>query len=909
MKSGLPDSIVQLRSIATGNAIGTGFFVTDAHVVTCAHVINDVLGRDQGSAERPTETFLLFGPNDSEHTATVTVWAPMRSEKSGLRNDVAVLTVVNAAKNNHLPLGETAGVVGKEFETFGFPFSFNTQGRSASGTIGGLAFNHRFQLVHGPSATFHHVEGGFSGAPVLVGHTVVGMVSAVHSQNDSSGALGYMIPIEEIVSLITESDKSAKLISISDPIFGNVSWMLDYLESRIRRPATDYEFELRVRPVAELSEVTAIHLDQGQQGYRAEDLKPEDFVLGRPRHPFIVFAPGGAGKSTFLARVIRAAKANGVVPFLLDMAKEKVNPTTFKDFFTTFACNAKYCDFESCIEQRKDIILVIDGLNERPASLDGEEVSTINKFCEINTGVRVIITDRIKRRNIRYPLFEKATILPISRDDVEQAIGKGNLSEIEIRLLSSPFFLDLFLDIRTTSTARDGRSTRIKMFRDFFRFYLELADSELAQLANISIKAFEMGQGPLLASSEWENLAKQVSGMPDVLSRLLSAGVLVQREDSKLPTLHFRHQLFHDFLNAQALVDMGEAYWRPAMFDICTLRAASYEVIELAAEILEKDSDALLSEVYDWNYGAVLDCVKNLQASKHGGTSKVAEEFRNAVFILSAEKKFDRFEHTAERASRNYPQLESTLPFLAKIKSVDDLVCEVGRELKTNQGSEFWKKWVGLYTKVNEVTDDELRLLWADPVTAWTAANVFRRFRLSRSHCFALQEVFRSLASAAKDSRRSIGARWRIVHVLGVSTTEVDQNFLVNVVLDKSEDRWVQYGAVRALMESLSMLSGASRHARRKKILKKIIDGMHGITNAEVRVEMRRVAFLATHVPERGDWAGDYIQVLEAGLQQSIGLGDQGKERAEWTSTLAAARQLSNGKIASELNEASEATK
>ncbi len=886
-------SVVQFRSLASKSAIGAGFFVTDRHVVTCAHVVNDVLGYPRERQEMPTETIDLFRSTEETHTAKVIGWAPMRSEKSGLRNDVAVLKLAPRKEHQGLLLGETAGVVGRAFETFGFPFDFNTQGRSASGSIGSLAFNHRFQLVHGPGSEFNQVQGGFSGGPVLVGDAVVGVISAAHSHNNSSGALAYMIPIEEIVSLIMESDKEAKLLRHSDPTFGNVTWMLEYLERRMRRPATDYEFDLRVRPAADVSEVVAIHLNADQQSYVPGDLAPDDFVTGQPRHPFIVYAPGGAGKSTFLARVIRAAKANGVVPFLLDMAKPEEIPEKFEDFFTTFACNTTHKDFEACEKAGKDIILVIDGLNERPASLDGSEVSHINAFCETNKNVRILITDRIKRRSIRYPLLEKSTILPIPRAEVEEAIGNADLSEAEKALLSSPFFLDLFLDIRTAGSKHDGRNTRVKMFRDFFQYYVGVPQSDLSKLAVIALKAFETGKGPLLPTSEWEGLTNQSPEMQSIFGKLSSSGVLVERSDSKSPTLHFRHQLFHDFLNAQALVDLGESSWRSSVFDICTLRAASYEVIELSAEILEERSDALLSEAYDWNYGAVLDCVKNLQARKHGGTSKVVEEFRNAIFVLSAEKRFDRFAHTAERARMNYPELERTLPFLAKVESVDSLVRGVASELSSS-GSDFWTRWHELYTKTTEIEDDELRLLWGDPVTAWTAANVFRRFPLSRGHCSVLREAFRCLASAGKDGRRSIGAQWRIVHLLGVSTAEADQSFLLEAVLDDAEHRWVRYGAVRALMESLSFLNGAHGLSRRKKFLKKIVSGMHKISDYDVRVEMRRIAFLAEGVPERVSWAGDYIQVLEAGLRYSSQLSDKGVEKAEWASTLAAARELAS---------------
>ena len=81
--------------------------------------------------------------------------------------------------------------------------------------------------------------------------------------------------------------------------------------------------------------------------------------------------------------------------------------------------------------------------------------------------------------------------------------------------------------------------------------------------------------------------------------------------------IEFRHQLLSDYLVANHLSFLKEEKWRANIFDTATFRAASFDSLEFATELLRIKSDTFLNEVYDWNWKAVLETLSNLNLNKN----------------------------------------------------------------------------------------------------------------------------------------------------------------------------------------------------------------------------------------------------------------------------------------------------
>lgn len=883
-------SLVQFRNDEA--AVGVGFFVTDCLVVTCAHVINEAQGLDHNWKDEPTSVVSFWGTESQKFTGKVIGWLPMIEGDDGLGGDIAILEVQGRSNKKGVALWDDAGIEGKSFASYGFPLDSRRQGRSSRGVVGLATFSGRRELLQAASAALLDLPvAGFSGAPVLVDGTVVGMIAATHTKSVAGSGIAYMIPLLLIAKALPSSDAlSSRISHRSDPAFAHVDRLLVHLERFSKKPLSNVEFELRLRKANEFSDISRIALDDDERIYRDTDLLPEDLVVGEPQPPIVLLAPGGSGKSTFLARVIRAARANNVSTYLLDLSETnriKIEPASetvpkdFGDFFERFRAYSDYQNLTQQIKDRKDVLLVIDGLNERPASPDGSDFAAIEDFCRVNPSVRVIVADRVRSRSMTV-VYDLATIVPIPKEEVLSVLGSTGLSDQTQQLLASPFFLDLYLSILSAGGGT-GERTRIQMFEEYFSRHVGIDAILLKSLAQLAWEAFRSGAGPTLSKTAWEELARQ-QHLPDgILARLISSGALVSRGSSE-EMLQFRHQLLHDFLNARSLVNEGPRAWQPVNFDICTLNAASHEVIELAAEILGNLSDQLLRQVYDWNYGAVLDCVRNLETKKHGGEYGVPPEFRDAVYVLNAEKAFDRFAHTAKRARSSLKAIGKTLEVDGDIATLDALVDAVRNYCPTTHQTDSWLSWQKLYAKCTPVTVQDLELLWAEPVTGWTAANVYRRSPLSNELCVIVRAVYHALVATDNDLGRTVGARWRIAHVLGVSIKEEDRSLLLQIVQNRKEDKWVRYGAVRSLAESLSLTFDEAGRGTRTHYLERLADALPTIHDWQVRNEIRRVSLLSDWVLGAETWYADYLPVLQAGLKCADTFGE--KEKEEWSTAI-----------------------
>lgn len=99
-------AIARIVSGIDGTHVGMGIVIAPRRVLTCAHVVNQALGRDDGSTVQPDERLLLEFPLHTIHAsrvAAVSAWHPINS--AGRPGDVAVLTLIETEKDIEAEIG------------------------------------------------------------------------------------------------------------------------------------------------------------------------------------------------------------------------------------------------------------------------------------------------------------------------------------------------------------------------------------------------------------------------------------------------------------------------------------------------------------------------------------------------------------------------------------------------------------------------------------------------------------------------------------------------------------------------------------------------------------------------------------------------------------------------------------
>jgi hypothetical protein len=412
-------------------------------------------------------------------------------------------------------------------------------------------------------------------------------------------------------------------------------------------------------------------------------------------------------------------------------------------------------------------------------------------------------------------------------------------------------------------------------------------------VAKLALVAFEgYRRGSVRMDAHWlSDELKKIEIVPD---KLLTAGLLVQPTQN---TFAFSHQLFHDFLAGYHLATKNDpqsdgsaaAYWSSANFDVATLKAKSFDALEFAVELLPDQADAFVTEVYDWNYQAAIHLILNLATDDTTPEADRARALRDSLIAVNCEKRFDPFQHTrnnADKRTASIAQIHQS-PFNDPALASLDTLREVVREKYEYSGE--YQTWKRMFLLTEKPLPRDWALLQASPLIAWTAANAFRRSLIEGD---PLIDYLCGLYDAMYERHRladaAIGVRWRIVHILGAADGENIVGKLFDAVELESrapQTQWVQYGAVRSLVEI------AARRAEAKladRILEKLIAGMGQAIGAESRTfgELREVAIPAALRPW---WAASYSAVLKKGAELAV----TPEDRSLWTERLSTLMQPS----------------
>jgi hypothetical protein len=534
----------------------------------------------------------------------------------------------------------------------------------------------------------------------------------------------------------------------------------------------------------------------------------DDFTRVVIEHKRVILrGQAGGGKSVFLAKLSESMANGAIIPLFLDLKRWN------KDY--SEAMNAIQKDDLGTFEKRLDLLLrvsvaelslgfhkklpsdlarvvLVDGLNE----VYGEEairqiLGVVDEYVrQYGPNACALVADREVPRAFLGTRWITARIDLLDSNEVQRHIdtkfGVGTYSHLpkaDRDLLRTPYFLDSAL---LNKSPRLG--SRAASIERFFINQLGIRGADLDTLGKLAFEIYRDYQSP---SFEAEKLKSQVT---DEIWRKLSGALKEPIEGFT----QFDHQLKHDYLVSRHLAK-DEKLWEPRSFDAATFESNSYDSLLMVSEQLtdETSGDRFLKQVYDWNWSVTVACLANAGLTNQRHHSR---ELETAILYLIAEKKFDPVHRTADRAGT---QLKNEFPSnsvagkLRNIESLNDVYAI--DELVSDKA--WFLRWKKLFMRNESPPLDETeiaQIIDSDSVIGWTAANVIKRFQLTETGLRQLRAYYRAIYPDPDPSKALV--RWRIVHALGAFDDPENVRVLFEA-LDQDSYMWVNYGAVRSLVE------------------------------------------------------------------------------------------------------------
>lgn len=539
-------------------------------------------------------------------------------------------------------------------------------------------------------------------------------------------------------------------------------------------------------------------------------------------HPFLLIsAPGGSGKSAVIYRLaVHFKKVTENSPFVLDFKAgtkpllELGESPNLRSLFKAFSVLGSYSSFAASLKNAGATLLLLDGINEINAPSSDSVLRSIADLPRKHPTLRVIAADRMNARQEVQAL--RGTIAPLSEKSIRSFVPTGRrLHQEEYRLLSIPFFLDLQLKLWAGQTALDrSRETVVTRTEMFRKYFIEIGNIETNQFQNLAMVAFEAYKkftGRVFDTNWWQSRVSK-----DTSATLASAGIVIDMKDhfGEFRSF-FRHHLLHDYLVGCHLANLNRNLWKSDAFDIATFHTNSIEPLSFAAELLRNDADRFLIEVSDWSYRSANACIADL--TRLYDEPPVSTDLRFAIDAKNAEKLFDFFESTSSDARKRLRESNTTFAkdFL-RAASLEEVLQIAERYSPRNQLFIHWQRVFLGRLSLREVQNPILALD-SDPISAWAAANTFRRIVLPLDSLLTLRAFYEYF----RPNQRAI-LRWRIVHVLGKYPDIKNVELLLSATRsDRFE--WVRYGALRSLMEIAFVSTSLRQHVLRKveQLLKK----------------------------------------------------------------------------------------
>jgi hypothetical protein len=396
-------------------------------------------------------------------------------------------------------------------------------------------------------------------------------------------------------------------------------------------------------------------------------------------------------------------------------------------------------------------------------------------------------------------------------------------------LLRRAFYLNLA--VTQGLQAAEGPET----FATYLREHVDLTELELDLLGETAFRLYKTEKARTFPLAILQDAIGN-----ELVQKLRQSGLILESGDRA----YFQHHLYHDYLTSHWLAGHPDS-WTRKVFDIASFQASSFDVLALTLQQIRvtESADELLRKIYDWNFYA---SAYALAKGRAFGDTAASAEMEVALLAMLAERRWDPIEATAQGvtdALRLFPgELARELLAATDLKEVQRIV---SRQSFVRDEFEAWRA-LFLYPADEPVPDKVLTMVGgAESLLGWTAANVLRRVSLTSKQQARLRSYLRD---------RDPTVRWRAAHSLGAYPSTETLAALIERLRDT--DGWVQYGAIRAVIE---IAAGEPRvRTRAFRLIQDNLDFLR--MNPHVLRELER-AVLLREPPT--DWAKAVEPIIE----------------------------------------------
>ena len=598
-------------------------------------------------------------------------------------------------------------------------------------------------------------------------------------------------------------------------------------------------FDYRVNLAAQYGDLLAGHFDSTGADARAV-LVPNDYYP-----TFALHAAGGQGKSRIareLLAVLMEAQPDSC-PILLDLRRLESLPDA-----TANAREHQNAIFAQCSAPRRTVeevrtllqggtrvVLLLDALNEVPKETRDALLLLVREYRDEGT-CQVVATDRMAER----PTLEGSSVVYATIDrlndatltNVLGAVEFNRLDDPEREILRHPFFLSL--NVRKGFVPHGP--TLAGNFRAFFERHFRWDEGTIRAIGSAVVRCLDR-TGRLQSGC----LEGEIPTEHEVLVR----NEILRRDSGQ-----FDHDLWRDFFTSCALAE-DQTLWDRRGFDNVTVGASSFEPLLMALEALAgiEWKVEFVKHVYDWNWLAACLCVASQQ--------RLPDSLVLAVEAAIAEKLFDPIQHTKERSRRLLESAGDSLS--AKLLEAENRHDLVLRVLSASPDGEWFEEWCRLYCKPDgcELEDrDVVAISAGDPLVGWAAANLARRATITPDQLDSIHGQY----ELATDSET---IRWRVVHAASHDSTPSNVAFLLHV-LETEGNHWVQYGAVRAVVEVASLVPNRDDRVEILRQLTLLLARYDPPERWMRKSTLTEVVEAARVDAEPNGWHEDLMELLEA---------------------------------------------
>ena len=498
------------------------------------------------------------------------------------------------------------------------------------------------------------------------------------------------------------------------------------------------------------------------------------------KHAFIIFCEAKYWRDTY---------SNGLKKEL--PLEQRVN-NLLSGFQVTLTTAELINDFGALKENESlEKYFFLDGLNEIPNSRIRNEIIDLLFDFHKNFGFIIGVLTRYQNpeehknwKNFELERLDKATLKSIVAHHFNKRLE--DYTERNLEYLALPYFLDIA--IKNNRDIVNGYSDYLY---DHVLKNLKMPkrDGAIKDLANLAYKAYQSNNKFIIPD-------KDIT--PSIRKNYVDTKILFKSDQGYL----FEHHLINELFVANK-ISQDQNLWSRQTFDLITFEnRISFEVVQMILEQINKseDGDKYLTSLYDWNFYAVLHCLRNVDRN-------YSNQLAVLIILILTEKLYDKFSHTKKKVKAYLKPLFEKFQINAIPEKLDDYIdrnptieenyIDFIRIIESNLSYFTSGEYIETYkllSNKDEAINEQLiiKLVDSDPLTGWSCSNVLKRHKFNPEIEAQLRILFLS--------NNNFIYKWRIVHALGNSSTMASANFLLDII-KTNEYMWVTYGAIRSLFE------------------------------------------------------------------------------------------------------------